>query len=382
MHRTLFLAPVVFVALIVAGFPSAVAGWLDSPSAVAAASKGAPAVAAAAIVGVPALSPSATFAPTPVKIPIGEPVPGTATPTAPAATATALPPTATPAPPTATPPAPTATPVPPTAAPAAAAPQKIANEALPKVSAREFIVVDGDSGAILAEQAAHRRVAPASTTKIITALVALGARSDLKETVTAQYDPSELVDSTLMGLRVGDQITLEDLLYGLMLPSGNDAALAIATSVGGSKKRFVEMMNEKTAELGLVDSQWINPHGLDANGHYSSAYDMVQFARVAMKDPRFQPLASARTRTVRAGGRVYDVYNLNRVLGNVPGADGIKIGYTEDAGRTIVASVTRNGRRVYVGAFQSTDLVADSKALFEWTFRSFAWPTGTSGSAG
>jgi D-alanyl-D-alanine carboxypeptidase (penicillin-binding protein 5/6) len=104
---------------------------------------------------------------------------------------------------------------------------------------------------------------------------------------------------------------------------------------------------------------------------------MVQFARAGMRDPRFQPLASARVRTVRAGGRVYDVYNLNRVLGNVPGADGVKIGYTEDAGRTIVASATRNGHRVYVGAFHAVDLVADTKPLIEWAFKNYAWPGGT-----
>src|SRR5204862_7208828 len=115
------------------------------------------------------------------------------------------------------------------------------------------------------EQSAHRRVAPASTTKIITALVAL-ARNDPSEVVTASFDPSELVDSTLMWLQVGDRITLEDMLYGLMLPSGNDAALAIANHVGGSKQGFVDMMNRKTAELGLTDSHWINPHGLDAQG--------------------------------------------------------------------------------------------------------------------
>jgi D-alanyl-D-alanine carboxypeptidase len=178
-----------------------------------------------------------------------------------------------------------------------------------------------------------------------------------------------------MWLQVGDRISLEDLLYGLMLPSGNDAALAIATHVGGSRQRFVELMNEKTAELGLVDSHWVNPHGLDAPGHYSSAYDLVQFARAGMRDAHFRALSAARVHTVRAGSRTYDVFNLNRLLGQVPGADGVKIGYTDDAGRTIVASATRNGHRVYVGAFHSTDLVADCRPLIEWAFKNFAWPT-------
>jgi D-alanyl-D-alanine carboxypeptidase len=176
-----------------------------------------------------------------------------------------------------------------------------------------------------------------------------------------------------MGLRLGDQVTLEDLLYGLMLPSGNDAALAIANHVAGSKAAFVDRMNQLTADLGLNDSHWANPHGLDATGHYSSAYDMVQFARAGMVDPRFQALAAARSRTVHAGARSYDVYNLNRLIGNVPGADGVKIGYTEDAGRTMVASVTRNGHRVFVGAFHINDQLGDTRPLVEWAFKNFNW---------
>jgi D-alanyl-D-alanine carboxypeptidase len=279
-----------------------------------------------------------------------------------AATPTAMPPTA--VPPTRTP---TVSPI-----DVAPPPRRTGNDPVPKVGATEVVIVDGGSGAVLYEQAAHRHVAPASVTKIVTALVALSGR-DWSVTVMARFDQSELADSTLMGLRQGDQITLEDLLYGLMLPSGNDAALAIAEHVGGSKARFAEMMNQKAAELGLSDSHFVNPHGLDAPGHYSSAWDLVQFARHGMRDQRFQALAAARSRTIHASGRSYDVPNLNRVLGQVPGADGVKIGYTEDAGRTIVASVTRNGHRVFIGAFHSTDLVADCKPLFEWVFKNWSW---------
>jgi D-alanyl-D-alanine carboxypeptidase (penicillin-binding protein 5/6) len=158
-----------------------------------------------------------------------------------------------------------------------------------------------------------------------------------------------------------------------MLPSGNDAALAIANHVAGSKAAFVERMNQLTGDLGLNDSHWANPHGLDQGGHYSSAYDMVQFARAGMRDPRFQALAAARSRTVHVGGRTYDVYNLNRLIGNVQGADGVKIGYTEDAGRTMVASVTRNGHRIFVGAFNINDQIGDTRPLVDWAFKNFSW---------
>jgi D-alanyl-D-alanine carboxypeptidase len=393
LHRTLFLAPIAFLVLLVLGFPGLAAGLFDDDSRLLSTVKGPAAFAPAPpVVGGSVLaSPSAS--PTTDKMTIGATGPiapaATQTPTAiatlaSAAIATLAPaPSATPepAPPTATPAPPSPTPMPPSQpSPTRVtrvngpAPQRVGGDPPPRIGAKEFVVIDGDSGAVLLEQFAHKRVAPASTTKILTAMVAL-ERNDPAEVVTASYDPSELIDSTLMGLRVGDRITLEDLLYGLMLPSGNDAALAIATHVGGSRSRFVELMNQKTAELGLSDSHWANPHGLDAPGHYTSPYDMVQLARAGMRDPRFQALSAARVRSVRAGARTYDVFNLNRVLTQVPGADGVKIGFTDDAGRTIVASATRDGHRVYVGAFHSTDLVADCKPLFEWAFKNHAWPT-------
>lgn len=358
MLRTLALVPFALAVLVVLGFPGMVGRWFaPAPSSVLPP----PAVAAAAL---------PTASPTVEKIPLAEPSP---TPLPATATFQATPqPTATlrapPATNTAVPPTATSSPVLVGSLP----PFKTGLEPPPKIGAREYVIVDGDSGAILLENAAHRRVAPASTTKIVTAMVAL-ERKDWREVVTASYDESELIDSTLMGLRPGDRITLEDLLYGLMLPSGNDAALAIATYVGGSRNRFVDLMNAKAADLGLANSHFTNPHGLDHREHYSSAFDMVQFARAGMKDPRFQALSAARKWSIRASSRTYEVHNLNRVLGQVPGADGVKIGFTDDAGRTIVASATRNGKRVYVGAFHSTDLVGDTRPLLEWAFKNWSW---------
>jgi len=388
VHRTWYIAPIVFVVLSLVGLPNVIARWIEPAPAVIPA-KGVVPVAAVQILPLPTTAPAGTANPTTTAAPPLARVPsatGTATVETlviaaargaseaarsndPAATPTPAAATQVPYSPTASPPTRTPTLSPLDAGPA---PRKTGNDPLPKFGAREVVIVDGGSGAVLFEQAAHRRVAPASTTKIVTALVALG-HGDWSEVVTARFDQSELVDSTLMGLRPGEQITMEDLLYGLMLPSGNDAALAIAEYVGGGKTGFAEMMNRQAAELGLPDSHFVNPHGLDAPGHYSSAWDLVQFARYGMRDRRFQALAAARSRTVRAGGRVYEIPNLNRVLGQVPGADGVKIGYTEDAGRTIVASATRDGHRVYIGAFHSTDLVADCKPLFEWVFKNYTW---------
>jgi len=123
------------------------------------------------------------------------------------------------------------------------------------------------------------------------------------------------------------------------------------------------------AELGLQDTHFVNPSGMDAAGHYASAYDMALLARAAMQDETFRQLAGA----ARYRGDGYTLANLNRLIGSYPGADGVKIGRTRAAGRTIVASASRDGHRVYVSLMHSQDLVADSTALFEWAWRTFAW---------
>ena len=243
----------------------------------------------------------------------------------------------------------------------------------PDVRARSIAVVDEASGALLYGRDPHLRLAPASLTKIFTALVAL-QKGQLSQRITARFDPHQLTDSTLMGIRPGETYTLEDLLYGLMLPSGNDAALAIANGVAGSEERFVALMNDQVAALGLADTHFVNPHGLDAPGHYASAYDLAVAARYAMTHyPVFRELARARSWTVH-GTRSFTVFNLNRFLWSYPGADGVKIGYTESAGHTIVASATRNGHRVYVVLLDCHDIVDDTVPLFNWVFSTFTWP--------
>ena len=263
----------------------------------------------------------------------------------------------------------------PTATPPLPAPSQTGKAAAPAVNSADVVVIDEDSGVVLYEKNSHHRTAPASVTKIATALVAL-ERGDPKSTVKVSFDSTELVDSTLMGIHVGDQVTLEDLLYGLMLPSGNDAALAIANEIAGSKSAFVALMNQKAKSLGLTDSQFRNPHGLDEDGHYSSAYDLTMMARYAMRTyPLFGRLAAAKSWDV-GGARPYTVYNLNKMLRSYAGADGVKIGYTDNAGKTIIASATRNGHRVYVGLMRCGDIVTDSAPLLDWAFANFTWTTG------
>ena len=253
--------------------------------------------------------------------------------------------------------------------------RRIGFEDAPGVQARHVEIMDEVSGRVLLERDARNRVPIASVTKIMTAIVAL-ERGALADRVEVRFDPDELRDSTLMGCQPGDIFSLEDLLYGLMLPSGNDAALAIANHIAGSTERFVELMNERARQLGLQDTRFANPHGLDVPDHYSTAHDMAVLARHAMQNADFRKLASAKQWRVTTARSPWTVYNLNRLLWDYRGADGIKIGFEDRAGRTIVASVmSPSGNRVFLTLLNTPNLVDDARPLYDWVFRNFTWDT-------
>ncbi|MGE3908189.1 MAG: D-alanyl-D-alanine carboxypeptidase family protein [Chloroflexota bacterium] len=253
------------------------------------------------------------------------------------------------------------------------APERIAQGWPHLPTAESAVIVDGESGVVLYAKSAHTRMAQASTTKIMTAIVAI-ENGHLDDRFTVDVNSAELyntTESTVMGLMPGQTVTLETLLYGLMLPSGNDAAIAIAKHVAGSEARFVEMMNAKARELNLRDTQFKNPHGLDAEGHFSSAYDLAQLARYAMQNPAFYSISV--TRHWNADG--FDLWNLNKLLASYEGADGVKPGFTDNAGRCLVGSAVRDNRRVFVTVLRSNDTTEDSRALLDYAFASFRWPS-------
>jgi D-alanyl-D-alanine carboxypeptidase (penicillin-binding protein 5/6) len=159
-----------------------------------------------------------------------------------------------------------------------------------------------------------------------------------------------------------------------MLPSGNDAAAVIAYHVAGGEREFAQLMNRRLCDLGLRDSSFINPSGL-GRGEFNlaSAYDLAQVSRLAMENPVFREIASKRTHTAQ-GSRTIWMRNLNELVSFYPGADGVKIGWTPGAGNTIVASATRNGHRVIVALLRTPNRAAESAALLDWAFASFAWP--------
>ena len=232
-------------------------------------------------------------------------------------------------------------------------------------SAASAILVDADSGRVLYEQNADAKMLIASTTKILTALVAI-REGDLNQVVTVKREAT-LTEGSSMYLKEGEQLTLETLLYGLLLCSGNDAAVAIADAVGGSQAGFVKLMNETARELGMEHSSFANPNGLDDEDHYSTARDMAKLACAAVNNETLMRIAS--TRTVTIGGRT--MTNHNKLLSYMDGCIGLKTGYTKAAGRTLVSCAERNGQRLVAVTLQDGNDWADHQALYEYGFAAY-----------
>ena len=208
------------------------------------------------------------------------------------------------------------------------------------LSAEKACVLDAISGRLLLEKNADSQSLIASTTKIMTALVVCEQCNVLDR----MRIPKEAVgiEGSSMYLQEGEILTIQELLYGLMLRSGNDAAVALAVYCGGSVEDFAELMNDKARILGLRNTHFVNPNGLDAPEHYSTARDLAVLAAYAMENPVFYKTVSAKN--IRIGERY--LTNHNKLLWRVEGADGIKTGYTKAAGRILVSSATRNDRRI------------------------------------
>ena len=177
------------------------------------------------------------------------------------------------------------------------------------------------------------------------------------------------------GLQPGDQFSVKDLLYGMMLKSGNDAAKELARTAAGSEAAFVVRMNALATRLALRDTRFTDVHGLGGPNHYSSAYDLALLARHAMTLPEFREVVGTESRTAQ-GSRPIDLYNHNPLLNYTEGVTGVKTGYTEEAGNTFVVSVERNGRRIIVVLLNAPNLAFDAIDLIEWTYANHTWPQG------
>ena len=230
-----------------------------------------------------------------------------------------------------------------------------------EVSATAAVLMDADMGQVLYEKNGDRQMLIASTTKIMTALVVLEhAAPDDVITVT----PDHMAEGSSMYLKAGETVRVEELLYGLLLCSGNDAALALTECAGGLTP-FVALMNEKAAALGMARTSFANPNGLDADGHYSTARDMAVLAAAAVENPTFRRICSSRSVTI--GQRTME--NHNRLLRQMEGCIGLKTGYTQAAGRTLVSCTEREGCRLVAVTLQDGNDWADHAALYDYGFR-------------
>lgn len=233
------------------------------------------------------------------------------------------------------------------------------------ISAECAILIDAQTGRVLYEKQAEEKSLIASTTKIMTALV-ICEQTNVLDRVKI---PKEAVgiEGSSMYLKGGEVLTVQELLYGLMLQSGNDAAVALAIYCGGTVEGFTELMNDKAHRLGMTQSHFANPNGLDSPGNYSTARDMGILTAYAMQNPIFAQTVS--TKTITIGERC--LRNHNKLLWQLEGANGVKTGYTKAAGRILISSVTRMGRQLIAVTFNAPDDWQDHKTLIEDGFSRF-----------
>ncbi|MBQ7821732.1 MAG: D-alanyl-D-alanine carboxypeptidase [Clostridia bacterium] len=241
-------------------------------------------------------------------------------------------------------------------------------------SARSAVLIDAASGTVMYEKNAHERLPMASTTKIMTALVAL-EYADKNAVVTV---PAEAVgvEGSSVCLKAGESMTLEELLYAVMLESANDAAAAVAYIVGGSIEDFALMMNEKAQSLGLTDTSFANPHGLDAENHYTTAHDLARIAAEAMKNEDFRTIVSTYRYKIPMSESGYRyLMNHNKLLKMYDGALGVKTGFTKKSGRCLVSAAERDGLMLVAVTLNAPDDWRDHSAMLDYGFGNYEMNT-------
>ena len=237
-----------------------------------------------------------------------------------------------------------------------------------EVSAKGAVIINGDNGEVIFEKNAHTRMSMASTTKIMTGLL-LCEHGNFEREITVTPEMVR-VEGSSMGLLAGDKVTLHDLLYGLMLASGNDAANVIAFTLGGSLDGFVNMMNEKAKELGLENTSFATPSGLDDENHYTTAYELAKITYHAMQNPEFAKAVSTEKATLNYGNPPYrrSLSNHNKLLKNFDGAVGVKTGFTKKSGRCLVSAARRDGKFVIAVTLNDPNDWQDHKNMLEYGF--------------
>lgn len=238
----------------------------------------------------------------------------------------------------------------------------------PVINALAAVVIEESSGRVLYAKNATVRRSIASTTKIMTAIVAL-ANGDIEEDVIVSKRAAS-IGGSVIGLQTGERFTLKEMLYAMLMISANDAAIAVAEHIGGTVECFAEMMNKKAESLGAADSHFVTPHGLDVADQYSTAYDVAIITRYALTIPIFAEIVSNTTYYIPG----HNLYNTNELLQSYPGVDGVKTGYTGKAGRCLVTTIQKDDMRiisVVLGSPTRTARANASKALLDYAFENF-----------
>ncbi len=245
------------------------------------------------------------------------------------------------------------------------------NARYPILSAQSVMAVDMVSGVTLYEKDPNKALLPASTTKIVTALVALDT-----------YEPKQVlkvgrvtVEGQKMGLVQGEDMEFIDLLNGLLIYSSNDAAEVLASNHPGGRDFFIALMNKKVKDLGLSNTHFSNPTGLDNGAQYSTTRDLVVVSKYAMQNPIFAEIVATKEKVVKsADGKIsHKLTNINKLLGTVPGVLGVKTGWTENARENLVTYINRDGRKVMIVVLASSDRFGETKELIEWIFENYSW---------
>jgi len=242
----------------------------------------------------------------------------------------------------------------------------------PFITAKSVYAIDPATGVELFKKNPDERLSPASTTKIMTALIALD-EYPLDEIVTLE-NVNQTIGHTAE-LLPGKQMAVSDLLYALLVPSGNDAALALAQHHPLGYSHFVTLMNQKATSLGMVNTQYTNVSGLESPGHYASVRDLSILTKAAMEDSTFRKIVGTKNITVSAidGSQKLSLTNLNELLGKVDGVIGVKTGWTEVAGECLVTYTIRDNHPVIVVVFGSSDRFGESKKIIEWIYQTYQW---------
>lgn len=250
-------------------------------------------------------------------------------------------------------------------------PVNLTNNLPPDLTSQSILIMDLPSGVVMYEKNSNQRLFPASITKVMTALVALDSyqMNQLLEVKTS------VTDGKVMGLTVGEKLTFENLLYGALVDSANDAAYTIADNFTGGVTEFVKKMNQKAKELTMNDTNFTNPAGFEDSNHYSTAADLSRLAVVALSNPVIAQVVGTAQITVPNSdfSKFYNLQNVNELLGKVPGVLGLKTGWTDQAGECLVTAITRNNHQVLFIVLGSKNRFGETEKLIDWVFGNFSW---------